>query len=50
MDIDAAECSLVEPSPIGRLLARGPIERRLLTGPSVIPASGSRLEITKEAS
>ena len=50
MDIDAAECSLVEPPLIGRSLAGGPRERRLATGPSVIPASGSRLEITKEAS
>jgi hypothetical protein len=48
MDIDTAECSLAELPPIG--LAGGPRERRLSTGPSIIPASGSRLEITKEAS
>jgi hypothetical protein len=50
MDIDAAERSLVELPPIAHLRAGGPRERRLATGPSVIPASGSRLEITREAS
>jgi hypothetical protein len=53
MDIDAATCSLAElvtdPS-IGPLLEERPRERRRSTGPSVIPASGSRLEIAKEAS
>jgi hypothetical protein len=50
MDIDAAECSLVELPLIGRSLAEGPHQRRLATGPLVILASGSRLEITREAS
>jgi hypothetical protein len=46
MDIDAAECSLVEHPLIGRSLAGGSRERRLATGSSVIAASGPRLETT----
>jgi hypothetical protein len=53
MDIDATECSLAElvtDPPIGLLLGEGPRERRPSTGPSVISASGFRLEMTKQAS
>jgi hypothetical protein len=50
MDISTTECPLVELPPIGKVLGGGPRKRRFSTGPSVIPASGSRLEIAEEAS